>query len=434
MPLTVLLDPVRILVGSGEELINHGAVLIENDRLMALGDEARSQALQRGVARQTAPNQVLAPCLVDPHSVLLEPFSDHTENLNSLRHAAARAGYGQVALLPQASSWRDRIERLQGFGHATSSGSSGDGESDVRIHLWGALSLDGAGEQLACHGDLLDHGTVGLCDGDAMPEPGLLQRSLVLGEMNTAPVLVAPRDQDLQGDGMVREGPETLRAGWPMDPIASETLPLGQLLELQRLFPQSSLWAMNLSTAAGVALLENANVPTLASVHWWHLVTDRSQLTPTAPGWCVTPSLGGPEDRMALIRALQREVIAGVSVHAVPLDPEDCLLPPGQRKSGLIGHQLVLPMLWQVLVEQQGWSIPELWNALSFGPSKLLQQSEERLTVGSNRWLLFDPDRVWTAGLDHHNAARGANHPLHGQRMTGAIAACGLRSPANRSA
>ena len=33
------------------------------------------------------------------------------------------------------------------------------------------------------------------------------------------------RDPVLQGEGLVREGVETLRAGWPADPITSETLP-----------------------------------------------------------------------------------------------------------------------------------------------------------------------------------------------------------------
>lgn len=426
MPLTVLLDPVRILIGSGQELINDGAALLKNDQLVALGDEARIQAAQNGIPVQQAAHQLLAPCLVDPHSVLEDPFGNHGETLKSLRHTAARSGYGQVALLPQAKVWRDRIERLQGFRNDNSSG-------DVQLHLWGALSLNGEGDQLSCHGDLLDRGAVGLCDGEAMPTSALLQRSLVLAEMGSAPLLVAPRDPKLQGDGMVREGVETLRAGWPMDPIASETLPLGQLLELQRLFPEQKLWAMNLSTAEGVAMLEQTSVRPNASVHWWHLVCDRSELSPTAMGWCVRPSLGGPQDREALINALDHGLINAVGVHAVPLDTEDCLLPPGQRRPGLVGHQLVLPRLWQALVRERQWSIPKLWEALSFGPSRLLQQPEEELSLGSNRWLLFNPDQRWTPSLDAADGSRGANNPLLNQELIGAVTACGLRSPANRN-
>ena len=89
----------------------------------------------------------------------------------------------------------------------------------------------------------------------------------------------------------------------------------------------------------------------------------------------------------------------------------------------------MLPRLWQALVRERQWSIAKLWEALSFGPSRLLQQPEEELSLGSNRWLLFDPHQRWTATLDHPNAARGANHPLLGQELNGAVVACGLRSP-----
>ena len=104
MSQTVLLDPVRILVGSGQEVIQAGAALLQNDRLVAFGEEARSRAAQAGTPSRSAASQLLAPCLVDPHSSLEQPFGEHGENLQSLCHAAARAGYGQVALLPRAQA------------------------------------------------------------------------------------------------------------------------------------------------------------------------------------------------------------------------------------------------------------------------------------------------------------------------------------------
>jgi dihydroorotase len=93
----------------------------------------------------------------------------------------------------------------------------------------------------------------------------------------------------------------------------------------------------------------------------------------------------------------------------------------------------VLPLLWQALVVEQGWSEQELWQALSFGPSQLLQRNEERLVLGSNRWLLYDPDHRWVANLDSYHGSQAANQPLLGQEITGAVVDCGLRSPENLS-
>ncbi|MDP6851974.1 MAG: dihydroorotase [Prochlorococcaceae cyanobacterium ETNP1_MAG_8] len=417
MPEAQLLDPIRILHGSDQPVVED-AVLISDKHLIAFGEKARKQANELGLSSTAASQQLLAPCLVDPHSVLEDPISGRSETLISLRHTAVAAGYGQLALLPRSSSWRDRPERLQGFTNPN---------SDVDIHLWGGFSRDGAGSELSPHADLLQHGALGLADDDLILPVILLQRGLLVGEMGTAPVLLAPRDEQIQGDGMVREGVEALRAGWPPDPFASETLPLRQLLELQQQHPERSLRLMNLATANGVDIMASYASRPMASVCWWHLVADQSRLDPTELGWRVTPSLGSSRDREALINALANGTLTAVAVHAIPLDEEDTQLPPNQLEPGLAGHQLVLPALWQELVVKAGWSVEQLWHALSFGPSQMLNLPEERLNPGSRRWLIFDPDQLWVQDRHDGNTSKAANQPWQGRQLKGRVVACGLR-------
>ncbi|MGB1416460.1 MAG: dihydroorotase [Synechococcus sp.] len=413
---SVLLDPVQILEGPGQS-VRSGAVLIDQGRLLGFDDAARQMAQERALRPTPAGHQVLAPCLVDPHSVLEQATGGREETLTSLRRSAAAGGYGQIALLPRSSTWRDRPERLQGF--ATSC----DG---VRIHLWGSFSLGGSGTDLAPHADLLEAGAIGLADDDAVVPIPLLEQGLLLGEMSGAPILVAPRDPALQGDGMVREGVETLRAGWSPDPTSSEALPLSALLALQGQHPQRQLRLMNLSTAAAVQQLKRWDRPPRASVSWWHLLRDRSELNSTDPGWRVHPSLGGPADRSSLRDALRSGLISAVAVHAVPLDAEDMLLPADQRPAGLSGHHLVLSALWDALVRQEGWSVEELWQALSFGGSELLDQPSEHLQLESHRWVLFDPDLSWTISCNEASAPLARNLPLQGETMRGKVIASGL--------
>ena len=72
---TILLDPVQVLVASDQPLQGGSAALLEGDRLIALGEEAREKAAERGLAGQNRARQLLAPCLVDPHSSLPSPFA-----------------------------------------------------------------------------------------------------------------------------------------------------------------------------------------------------------------------------------------------------------------------------------------------------------------------------------------------------------------------
>jgi len=239
-------------------------------------------------------------------------------------------------------------------------------------------------------------------------------------------VLVAPRDPALQGEGLVREGVETLRAGWPADPTTSETLPPSQLLLLHQRHPERQLRLMNLSTAAAVNQLSACEPPPLSSVSWWHLLTDRSMLASSDQGWRVCPSLGGPDDREQLIQAVQQRTITAVAVHAVPLDAEDMLLPGDQRPAGLSGHHVVLAALWNALVRPGRWTTEDLWQALSFGPSALIDQPPEQLEQGSRRWLLFDPDQRWSISSNTSGAPRAANIPWLGRELQGRVVACGL--------
>jgi dihydroorotase len=248
--------------------------------------------------------------------------------------------------------------------------------------------------------------------------------------MGSQPLLVAPRATPLTRQGFVRERVEALRAGWPLDPVVSETLPLQSLLALQEAHPAVRMVLMNLSTKEAVEVLRRQPAPPPATVSWWHLLADSGNLRPEEEGWRVTPSLGNAADRETLIGALAEGLIQGVAVHHVPLDSEERLLPLDQRRAGVAGHGLALTLLWQELVERRGWSVPQLWQALCWGPARLLGEEPERLSFPGERWILYDPAASWTWNQGTC-PSRAANQLCWGQTLTGRVRASGLTEPAS---
>jgi dihydroorotase len=412
----LLLQQVQLLEAEGVEP-RCADVLILEGRLAAIGSSAASEAAACGARVLEAMGWLLAPALIDPHSHLEDPATGAAETLDSLERSALAAGYGTVALLPRASSWRDRPERLQPLAAI----------SPLQWLLWGSFSHGAQGLDLACHGDQLAAGAIGLAEAEQCPPLALLERGLTLAECGNSPLLLAPREPSLSQGGFVRDGVDALRAGWPTDPPISETFPLASLLALAQRHPERRLQLMNLSTAAGVDLLRQlpaAQRPE-ATVCWWHLLADSGNLDPIAEGWRVVPPLGTPADRFALQQALADGLITAVAVHHEALDAEEQLLPLDQRKPGVAGHRFVLPCLWQELVHGRGWSAAQLWRSLCFGPARLLGLDPPGLTLGSNRWLLFDPQRPWSVAQDPWGP-RAANQPLLGATLTGQVLAAGL--------
>ena len=110
------------------------------------------------------------------------------------------------------------------------------------------------------------------------------------------------------------------------------------------------------------------------------------------------------------------------------MEEETSQLPPGQRKPGITGHHLVISSLWQELIVKSNWTVEQLWQVLSFGPSKMLNSKEEKLELGSRRWLIFDPNKKWTQDKKNNFSPMAANQPFQGSQMTGKVISCGLIS------
>jgi len=419
---TLWLQDVAWLRGPDQAVSRGDALIGADGLLLALGDRVGREAEAAGLAPRPAADWWLAPSLVDPHSALEQPLLGRAETLASFGDAAVSGGYGQVALLPWADVPRDHPDTLQPPPQGP--------DPALTIHPWASLCRGGqdaaAPVDLAPHAELLNAGAIGLAATAELPPLALLERSLQLGEMGDHPVLVAPRQRSLSGGGLVRERVEALRAGWSVDPSSSETLPLGTLLQLQQHHPQRRLVAINISTAEAVEMLRHSPTRLAATVHWWHLIHDSGNLHPTAPGWRLEPPLGGPADRTALRQALREGLIDAIAVHHQALDAEEQLLPLELRRPGLAGHGLVLPLLWQALVEEAGWSAQQLWHALCWGPARLLGLPANTLEAGSRHWVLFDPKARWVWGAQAQ-MSRAANQPLApGSLVAGQVRAGGL--------
>ena len=416
------LQNLTLLIGPGLPQRRGEALLGSDGSLLALDGDAERLASAAGLTPLNGQGWLLAPTLVDPHSVLESPLLGRAETLTSLAAAAAAGGYGQVALLPWGDPPRQHPDQLQLRWPAP-----------MQLHQWGSVvDADPAVDQawrLSAHSELLNAGAIGLAGGGELPPVALLERGLQLGECGSRPLLLAPRQRQLSGGGLVRERIEALRAGWPVDPPCSETLPLATLISLQQSHPTRRLVAMNVSTQEATAALRAAPQPPLATVHWWQLLQDCNSLNPAGTGWRLEPPLGGPSDRAALIEALADGVITAAAVHHQALDSEEDLLPIDQRRAGLAGHGAVLPLLHQALVQQGGWSNGQLWQALCWGPCSLLDLAPEQLQPGSHRWLLFDPQAMWHwPGVGPGSQA--ANQPLPaGSPIKGRIRASGLLPP-----
>jgi dihydroorotase len=362
---------------------------------------------------------VLGPGLVDLYSHSGEPGFEDRETLDSLLGAATAGGFTRLTLLPDTQpgvdnpavvEWlRSQLRLKQGEG--------------PQVNCWGAFSLGLKGEQMTELAELAEAGIAGFADGHSISNAMLLRRILEYGQVLDKPMALWCCDRTLAGNGVVREGSESLRLGLPGIPTIAETAPLAALLEYVAAIG-TPVHLMRVSTARAVELIRAAKLqglPVTASTTWMHLLLDITAVHSYDPSLHLQPPLGNPSDRAALIQAVQTGVIDAIAVDHSPYTYEEKTVAFAESPPGAIGLELALPLLWQAFVAKENWSALELWRALSLRPAQCLNQPVAAIEPGASAELiLFDPQQSWSvtpAGLK----SRSTNTPWLGQTLLGRV-------------
>ncbi len=403
-----LLDPIALTDRVTDLLIDNGIIA----------------AVEPTIADYPTPTQVrdcqglvLGPGLVDLYSHSGEPGFEQRETLESLRRAAAAGGFTRVALLPDTEPAIDNPGAIAGL-HQSLAGST------PHLHLWAALTLGTQGQQMTELAELAQAEIIGFTDGQPLNHLPLVRRLLEYLHPIQKPVALWACDRGLAGQGVMREGQESIQFGLPGVPAIAETSALAALLECVAAIG-TPVHLMRISTARSVELIRTAKahgLPITASVTWMHLLLDSQDIRRYDPHLRLAPPLGNPADRLALVQAVQDGTIDAIAIDHTPYTYEEKTVAFAEAPCGAIGLELALPLLWQQFVESGTWSALDLWRCLSTQPLHCLGWEPQSIAPGQPAELtLFDPSRNWTVDQTTLES-RSSNTPWLGKTITGRVA------------
>jgi dihydroorotase len=225
------------------------------------------------------------------------------------------------------------------------------------------------------------------------------------------------------GNGVMREGVQSIRLGLPGNPAIAESTALAALLEIVAAIG-TPVHLMRVSTSRGVQLIREAKaqgLPVTASTTWMHLLLNTEDLGSYSPNLRLDPPLGNPLDQAALIQGVREGILDAIAIDHTPYTYEEKTVPFAEAPAGVIGLELALPLLWHTLVEIGGWSALELWQRMSTKPAICLQQTPSAIAPGQPAELvLFNPQETWKAEK-YNLKSHSTNTPWLGQRLTGRV-------------
>ena len=145
-------ENINILMGPDKEVIKDDLLIIDG-KIEAFGKNARKEALKKNISLSKSGKRLVAPMLVDIHSILKNPLTGFEDNLEILKFRAKKSGFGAIALLPNSENWRDKPEKIP---------FQKKNDFDINIFFWASFSFEDEGIHLAPHDELLKSGSIGL--------------------------------------------------------------------------------------------------------------------------------------------------------------------------------------------------------------------------------------------------------------------------------
>lgn len=397
-----LLDPVAMVDRVVDVLIEDGMIQAIESHISEIPSNAQIYASQ---------GLVLGSGLVDLYSHSGEPGFEERETLESLNQAAIAGGFTRLNILPDTEPAIDNPAAVTWF------------KQNSKLSCWGALTLHANGQQMTELSELARSGVIGFADGQPINNLVLIRRLLEYLQPLQKPVALWACDRSLVGNGVMREGVESVRFGLPGDPVMSETTALSALLECVEEIG-TPVHLMRVSTARSVELIRAAKargLPITASVTWMHLLLNTKAIEHYDPNLRLEPPLGNQSDQVALLQAVQDGVIDAIAINHTPYTYEEKTVAFSEAPSGAIGLELALPLLWHTLVDTQQWSALELWRSLSSNAASSLGQTMGEIAINQAAELvLFDPQLEWTVNGESLKS-RSLNTPWLGKSLIGRV-------------
>ncbi|MCL6433025.1 MAG: dihydroorotase [Leptolyngbyaceae cyanobacterium HOT.MB2.61] len=419
-----VIDPVAGTDRVADVLIEGGIIREVSDNITELPSETIIHNCQ---------GLILGPGLVDLYSHSGEPGFEERETLESLMQAAAAGGFTQVVILPDTVPAIDNPATVAWLREKARNWREWQARRDVgscpsvlyypHLHCWAALTIDTQGQQMSELAELAMAEIAGFADGKPLSQLAMVRRLLEYLKPIGKPIALWAWDVGLAGNGVMREGRESMQFGLPGVPAIAETASLSALLECVETIG-TPVHLMRISTARGVELVRAAKargVPVTASTSWMHLLLNSEAVGSYDPNLRLNPPLGNLEDQMALLKGLKEGVLDVIAIDHTPYTYEEKTVAFAEAPPGAIGLELALPLLWQALVETGQWSALELWRCLSTNPARCLQQKPSAIVPdAAAELILFNPNQPWIVE-PHTLKSLSSNTPWLRHELSGRV-------------
>ncbi|CAN7489015.1 dihydroorotase [Phyllobacterium sp. LjRoot231] len=415
MSITVLQN-ARI-VDPSRGLDETGTIIVENDRIVASGANARNQGAPEGATIIDCKGKAVLPGLVDARVFIGEPGAEHRETIASASHAAAAGGVTSMIMMPDTDPVIDNVALVE-FVMRTARDTA-----VVNIYPAAAVTKGLHGEEMTEIGLLREAGAVAITEGrSSIANSQLMRRALTYARDFGVVLAHEAQDPYLGVTGVMNEGLYASWLGLSGTPREAEVIPLERDMRLAAL-TQGAYHAAQISTAMSAEVISRAKQNALnvtAGVSINHLSLNENDIGEFRTFFRLQPPLRLEEDRLAMVEALRDGTIDIIVSAHDPQDVDTKRLPFADAAAGAIGLETLLGAALR-LYHNGDVPLLRIVEAMSSAPARIFGLDAGSLRPGSKADMtIVDLDEPWVV-KEEDLRSRSKNSCFEGARFQGRV-------------
>jgi len=368
-----------------------GLIVNEEGKIEAIGKKVNKNNIPSREKFIDLKEKYIFPGLVDMRVFVGEPGYEYKENFKTLSNAAIAGGVTSVVTMPNTTPVIDNVSIVDFLKRR--------GRDKAKINIFPAASLTKnlEGTNMSEFGLLKKKGIIGFTDGTkTIQNTRLMSRIMRSAYDLDCLIMQHAEDFELSKNGMVNDGIIATKLGLQGIPDLAEKIIIERDLTLLEDF-NCRYHVSQISSSKSVDIVDQKKnvVDFTTGVSINNLSLNENDVGDFRTFLKLSPPLRTEDDRVSLIKAINKDLVDVIVSDHKPEDEESKRLTFSQAATGASGIETLLPLSLE-LFHNGSVKLFKIIELLTSNPAKILKINKGNLSIGNDAdFCIVDIYKPW---------------------------------------
>ena len=405
-----ILDPKNSIEEVG------GLIVDENGKIEAIGKKVNQTNLPSREKFIDLKEKYIFPGLVDMRVFVGEPGYEYKENFKTLSNAALAGGVTSVVTMPNTNPIIDNVSIVDFLKRR------GRDKSNINIFPTASLTKNLEGTNMTEFGLLQKKGIIGFTDGIRTIQNTRLMSRIMKSAFDSGSLIMQhAEDYELSKDGMVNDGIISTKLGLQGIPDLAEKIIIERDLSLLDDF-NCRYHISQISSSKSLEIIEQRKdrVDFTTGVSINNLSLNENDIGDFRTFLKLSPPLRTEDDRISLIKGINKNLIDVIVSDHKPEDEESKRLTFSQAATGASGIETLLSLSLE-LFHNESIKLNKIIKLLTTNPAKILKVNKGNLSIGNDAdFCIVDLYKPWIVKKEKM-ASKSKNTCIEDKKLQGVV-------------